>query len=60
MKLQKQKTDYKRGYHKYVIVLPDNLIKDSGFHEGDELEAEVVKKGEMRLRRKRGKWKENY
>lgn len=53
MKLQKQKTDYKRDYHKYVVVLPENTIKDSGFQEGDELEAEA-KKGEIKLK-KRGK-----
>ncbi len=51
MKLQKQKTDYKRGYHKYVIVLPEDKIKESGFQEGDELEAEA-KKGEIRLKKK--------
>ena len=51
MKLQKQKTDYKRNYHKYVVVLSDNLIESSGFHEGDELEAEA-KKGEIKLKKK--------
>ena len=51
MKLQKQKTDYKRGYHKYVVVLPDEAVKDAGFKEGEELEAKV-KKGEVRLVRK--------
>jgi bifunctional DNA-binding transcriptional regulator/antitoxin component of YhaV-PrlF toxin-antitoxin module len=53
MKIQRH-LSHKRGdkvYHKYVIVLPDNLIQDSGFQEGDELEAEA-KKGEIRLRRK--------
>lgn len=49
MRLQKHKTRKDKEYYKYVIVLPDNLIKDSGFHEGDELEAEA-KKGEIRLR----------
>ena len=51
MKLQKQKTDYERGYHKYVIVIPEEIIKDSGFKEGDELQAEATK-GEIRLRKK--------
>ncbi len=51
MKLQKQKTDYKRGYHKYVLVIPDNIIEESGFKEGDELEAKGSK-GEIRLRKK--------
>jgi len=53
MKLQKQKTDYKRGYHKYVVVLPEKTIEDSGFQSGDELEAEA-KKGEIKLT-KRGR-----
>ena len=51
MKLQRQKSDYKRGYHKYVIVLPDEVVKESGFKEGDELQAQA-KKGEIRLRKK--------
>lgn len=51
MKLQKQKTDYKRGYHKYVVVIPEEVVKDSGFKEGDELKAEA-KKGEIKLRGK--------
>lgn len=54
MKIQRH-LSHKRGdkvYHKYVIVLPDNLIESSGFHEGDELEAEA-KKGEIKLKRKR-------
>jgi len=52
MKLQKQKTDYKRGYSKYVVVIPEDVIKDSGFKEGDELEAEA-KKGEIKLRKEK-------
>jgi antitoxin component of MazEF toxin-antitoxin module len=51
MKLQKQKTDYKRGYHKYVIVLPEDTVKEADVKEGDELEAEA-KKGEIRLKKK--------
>jgi len=50
MKLQKQKTDYKRGYSKYVIVIPEKTIKDSGFKEGDKLSAEA-KKGEIKLKK---------
>ena len=53
MKLQKQLSK-KRGdkiYNKYVIVIPEETIKASGFREGDELEAES-KKGEIKLRRK--------
>ena len=38
MKLQKQKTDYERGYSKFVIVLPSELVEQSGLKEGDELE----------------------
>ncbi len=51
MKLQKQLSK-KRGskiYHKYVVVIPEDIIDKSDFKEGDELEAEV-KKGEIRLR----------
>ncbi|MEK6859928.1 MAG: hypothetical protein AABX54_03870 [Nanoarchaeota archaeon] len=51
MKVQKQKSDYKRGYHKYVVVIPENKIQEAGFREGEELEAEA-KKGEIKLRRK--------
>lgn len=51
MKLQKQKTDYKRNYHKYVIVLPGKEIKKSGFKAGTELKAQA-KKGEIKLRKK--------
>lgn len=53
MKLQKQssKKKGKKDYPKYVVVIPSKIIKDSGFKEGDELEAEA-KKGEVRLRRK--------
>ena len=43
MKLQKQKTDYKRGYSKYVIVIPDELVKKAELKEGDELEGEADK-----------------
>ncbi len=51
MKIQKQlsRKGKNKTYHKYVIVLKDELIEGAGFKEGDELEAEV-KKGEIRLR----------
>lgn len=52
MKLQRQLSK-KRGskvYHKYVVVLKDELIEGAGFKEGDELVAEV-KHGEIRLRK---------
>jgi len=51
MKLQKQKTDYKRNYHKYVIVLPEGVVEKAKLKEGDELEASV-KKGEIKLKKK--------
>jgi len=53
MKVLKEKSrEYKgKSYYKYKINLPDNLIKKSGFREGDELEAET-KKGEIKLKRK--------
>lgn len=53
MKLQRQLSK-KRGdkiYHKYVIVLSDNVVQEAGFKEGDELES-FVSKGEVRLRKK--------
>jgi hypothetical protein len=53
MKLQKQLSK-KRGdkiYHKYVIVLPDEIVEQSCFKEGDELSADA-KKGEIKLKRK--------
>ena len=51
MKLQKQKSDYKRGYHKYVVVIPNDVVEKSGLKEGDTLEA-TPGKGEIRLRKK--------
>ena len=54
MKVQKQLSK-KRGdkkYYRYTINLPEDKLEEAGFKEGDELEAEVVKKGEVRLRKK--------
>lgn len=51
MKLQKHKTRKDKNYYKYVVVIPEDIIKDSGFKEGDELSAEA-KKGEIKLRRR--------
>lgn len=53
MRIQKQlsKKRDKKEYYRYVINLPSELLQESGFHEGDELEAEA-KKGEIKLRRK--------
>ena len=53
MKLQRQLSK-KRGskiYHKYVIVIPEDIIGKSEFKEGDELEVEV-KNGEIRLKKR--------
>jgi bifunctional DNA-binding transcriptional regulator/antitoxin component of YhaV-PrlF toxin-antitoxin module len=43
MKLQKQKSDYERDYHKYVVVIPNEIVVKSELKEGDELEAEASK-----------------
>lgn len=50
MKIEKTKSrKYKdKQYYKYRIIIPEEIIKDSGFKEGDELQAEV-KKGEIKL-----------
>lgn len=53
MKIQKQlskKTD-KKVYDKYVVVLPEKLIKDSKLKPGEDLEGEA-KNGEIKLKRK--------
>ena len=53
MKIQKQlsKRVGDKVYHKYVVVIPEEIISESGFKEGDSLEAEA-KKGEIKLKRK--------
>ena len=53
MKLQKQssKRRGRKDYPKYVVVIPEDIIEESGFKKGDELSAEA-KKGEIKLRRK--------
>jgi len=53
MKIEKTKSrEYNdKTYFKYRIIIPEKNIKDAGFKEGDELEAEV-KSGEIKLRRK--------
>jgi bifunctional DNA-binding transcriptional regulator/antitoxin component of YhaV-PrlF toxin-antitoxin module len=53
MKILKEKSREYNGkpYYKYKINLPEELLKDSGFKEGDELEAQV-KNGEVRLKKK--------
>lgn len=53
MKVQKQLSQ-KRGdkkYYRFTINIPEEKLNESGFKEGDELEAEA-KKGEIRLRKK--------
>lgn len=53
MKIQKQLSK-KRGdkeYYRHVINIPSEILKKSGFKEGDELKAEA-KKGEVRLRKR--------
>ncbi|MCW8966423.1 MAG: hypothetical protein OQK82_07035 [Candidatus Pacearchaeota archaeon] len=53
MKIQKQlsKKREKKEYYRYTLNIPLKFIEDSGFKEGDELEAEA-KKGEIKLRKK--------
>ncbi|KKP30758.1 MAG: hypothetical protein UR15_C0001G0003 [Parcubacteria group bacterium GW2011_GWA2_31_28] len=54
MKIQKQLSK-KRGnktYYKYVIVLPEMHVKESGLTEGEELYGET-KNGEITLKRKK-------
>lgn len=51
MKLQKHYTRKGNQYPKYEVVLPKEAIENSGFKEGDELEAET-KKGEIKLKKK--------
>ncbi len=53
MKIEKVKSrKYKdTQYHKYRIIIPESVMEQAGFKEGDELEAEASK-GEVRLRRK--------
>lgn len=51
MKIQKHKTRKNKNYYKYVVVIPEDKLKESGFKEGDELEAEA-KKGEIKLVRR--------
>ncbi|MGY4884443.1 MAG: AbrB/MazE/SpoVT family DNA-binding domain-containing protein [Nanobdellota archaeon] len=54
MKIQKQLSK-KRGdkiYYKYILNIPSELLEKSGFKEGDEIEAEVPQKGEIKLKRK--------
>jgi len=51
MKIEKVKSrKYNdKQYHKFRIIIPNNIMEKAGFKEGDELEADV-KKGEVKLR----------
>lgn len=55
MKILKEKSREYNGkaYFKYKINIPSEILKKSGFKEGDELEAEA-KKGKIELRGKKG------
>ena len=53
MKILKVKSrEYKgKQYYKYRVNIPEGKLKEAGLKEGDELEVEVVGKGELRLKR---------
>ena len=59
MKLQKRLSRKYKGkiYHKFLVVIPKENVKRSGFKEGDELYSEI-KKGEIKLKKK--SWKKTY
>lgn len=53
MKIQRHLTD-KRGnkkYYKYVVVLPEEIVKKASFKKGQEIKAEC-KKGEIKLKKR--------
>lgn len=54
MKIQKRflRKYNNKDYYKFMINIPPEIIKTSGFKEGDELEAEA-KKGEIKLKAKK-------
>jgi bifunctional DNA-binding transcriptional regulator/antitoxin component of YhaV-PrlF toxin-antitoxin module len=54
MKLQRRflRKVKNKSYYKYMINIPPEAVEQSGIKEGDELEASVEKKGEIRVRRK--------
>jgi hypothetical protein len=53
MKILKEKSREYNGkfYYKHKVNIPEDKMKEAGFKEGDELEAEA-KKGEIKLRKK--------
>ena len=52
MKIEKVKSrKYKdKQYYKHRIIIPEDLLNEAGFKEGDELKAEA-KKGEIRVKK---------
>jgi len=50
MKLQRHKTRKDKPYYKYVIVIPEEIVKKSDFSVGQGLKASA-KKGEIRVRK---------
>jgi len=52
MRLQKQlsKRTKEKDYHRYVVVIPEDLIKQSGLKEGDELQG-TAQKDEIKLKK---------
>ena len=51
MKLQRHHTKKGTNYFKWEIILPNDLVKNAGFKEKEELEGEA-KSGEIKLKRK--------
>lgn len=53
MKLQKRLSRaYKdKKYYKYILVIPEKLIKDAGLKEKDEIYGETLSKGILKLKR---------
>lgn len=54
MKLQRRFLREVKGkrYYKFMVQLPPEKVEEAGFGGGDKLEAEVKKKGEIRLKKK--------
>ena len=52
MKILKERSRTYKGkaYYKYRIHIPEKILKEAGFKEGEEIKAEA-KKGEIRLRK---------
>jgi bifunctional DNA-binding transcriptional regulator/antitoxin component of YhaV-PrlF toxin-antitoxin module len=53
MKIEKTKSREYHGkqYFKYRVIIPEKVIEQANFKEGDELQAET-KKGEIKLKNK--------